>query len=124
MNTAYNRQRTILRRLWAGTRTCVLLTGAGLASIFLVELPTASKAIAHSQAKQAYVLASDKWKTLGTGPAHELGPPARSPVEQLSTPVLEKQQAKPERESFGVQLASLGRDSPHQDGAGRGLTGG
>ena len=118
MNMAHNRQRTILCRLWAGTRTCALLAGAGLASLFLVELPTASKAIAHSQAKQAYVLASDKWITLGTGPAHELGPAARSPVEQLSTPLLEKQQAKPERRPFGVQLASLGRDSPRQDGGG------
>jgi hypothetical protein len=123
LNMAHNRQRTILPRLWAGTRTCALLAGAGLASLFLVELPTASKAIAHSQAKQAYVLAPDKWTTHGTGPAHELGPAARSPVEQLSTPLLEKQQAKPERQPFGVQLASLGRNSPRQDGAGPSLSG-
>lgn len=70
------------------------------------------------------MLASDKWITLGTGPAHELGPDARSPVEQLSTLLLEKQQAKPERQRLGVQLASLGRDSPRQDGAGRSLSGG
>ena len=124
MHTAYNRQTTSLRRVWAGTRTCALLTGAGLASLFLVELPTATVAHAYSQAKPTYVPASDKWITLGTGPAHDFGPAARSPVEQLSTPLLEKQQATPERQPLGLQLASLGHDSPRQDSASRSLTGG
>jgi hypothetical protein len=124
LHTAYNRQRTGLRRLWAGTRTCALLTGAGLASLFLVELPTAAGAHAYSQAKPDYVPAADKWITLGTGPVHELGPAARSPVEQLSTPLLEKQQAKPQQQPSSLQLASLGRDSPHHDSAPRSLTGG
>jgi len=123
LHTAYN-QRTSLRRLRAGTRTCALLAGAGLASLFLLELPRATVARASSQAKPAYVPASNTWITLGTGPAHQLGPAARSPVEQLSTPLLERQQAKPERQPFGLQLASLGRDSPRQDSATRSLTGG
>jgi hypothetical protein len=124
LHTAYNRQGTNLRRLWAGTRSCALLTGAGLASLFLLELPTAAEAHAYSQAKPTYVPASDKWITLGTGTTHELGPAARSPVEQLSAPLLEKQQAKPEQQPFGLQLASLGDDSPRQDSAPGNLTGG
>ncbi len=124
MKKAYNGQRRILRALWGGARTTVLLAAAGLASALLVDLPTTFMASAHGHGAPASVPASDKWISLGTGPEHELGATAKSPVEQLSTPLLEREQAKPLRQPLGAQLASLGRESPDQDGGARSLSGG
>lgn len=124
MKQAHNRRRTVLRKLWGGARTTALLLSAGLSSTLLVDLPTAAMASAHSQGQQSYVPASDKWITLGTGPAHELGAAARIPVEQLSTPLFEKERAKPEPRPLDVQLASLGHDMQRQEGADRSLSGG
>jgi hypothetical protein len=114
----------MLRALWGGARTTALLAAAGLASALLVDLPTTFMASAHGHGAPASVPASDKWITLGTGPEHKLGAAARSPVEQLSTPLLEREQAKPLRQPLGAQLASLGRESPDQDGGARSLSGG
>ena len=98
------------RGLWRGVRTTTLLAGAGFASVLMVNLPTASA---------AFVPASDKGITLGTGATPERALAPASAIEQLET-----EQPAPDRRPRGVQLASLGRDVPRQESTGRSLSGG
>lgn len=110
MKMACNHQKIMSRGLWRAVRTATLLAGAGFSSVLMVNLPTASA---------AFVPASDKWITQGTGATPERAPLPASAIEQLETG-----QPTPDRKPRGVQLASLGRDVPRQEGTGRSLSGG
>ena len=107
---ACNHQKPTSRRLWRAVRTAALLAGAGFTSVLMVNNPTASA---------AFVPAFDKWITLGTGATPERSPIPGSAIEQLET-----ERPTPERKQRGVQLASLGREVPRQEGTGSALSGG
>src|SRR4030095_3606497 len=94
-------------RTMAAVRTATLLAGAG--SVLMVNLPTASA---------AFMPASDKWITLGTGAT-----PERAPVPASNIEPPETEQPTPDRKLRGAQLASLGRDVPRQESTGRSLSG-
>jgi Peptidase M15 len=110
LKMACNHQKIMSRGLWRAVRTATLLAGAGFSSVLMVNLPTASA---------AFVPASDKWITQGTGATPERAPLPASAIEQLETG-----QPTPDRKPRGVQLASLGRDVPRQESTGRSLSGG
>jgi Peptidase M15 len=125
LKKTYNHQSTFPRALWGAARTAILLAGAGFSSVLMVNLPTATSASAHNLGKAAssYVLASNKWITLGAD-AQGQGLVPASAIEQFSTPLIEKEQTKPPRKPHDVHLASLGRGSPSEEAAGRSLSGG
>lgn len=103
-------QKTMSRGLWRALRTATLLAGAGFSSALMVNLPTASA---------AFVPASDKWMTLGTGTTPERAPVPANAIEQL-----EPEQPTPDNKPRRLQLASLGRDATRQESTDRSLSGG
>jgi hypothetical protein len=105
---ACNHQKIMSRGLWRAVRTATLLAATGFSSVLMVNLPTASA---------AFVPASDKWITQGTGATPERAPLPASAIEETGQPT-------PDRKPRGVQLASLGRDVPRQESTGRSLSGG
>jgi Peptidase M15 len=108
LKMACNHQKIMSRGLWRAVRTATLLAATGFSSVLMVNLPTASA---------AFVPASDKWITQGTGATPERAPLPASAIEETGQPT-------PDRKPRGVQLASLGRDVPRQESTGRSLSGG
>jgi hypothetical protein len=94
--------------LWRALRTATLLAAAGFSSVLMVDPPAAFA---------AFVPASDKWLTLETGATPERAPVPASAIEQLET-----EQPAPDQPPHRIQLASLGRDLPRQESAGRSLS--
>jgi len=96
-----------LRRL---ARTALLLLGGAVASVLMVDLPTPLGSATSGQAiAQSPVPASDNWIALGTALRSKNRATA---VDPAATPVSEEERSR--RRPRGVQLASLGRETPER----------
>ena len=121
MNKACPHHRVMTGKLWRAVRTATLLAGASFSSVLMVNLPSqsAAHALGQAEAPQAFVPASDKWISLGTGAGE-----AREPVPASAIDELEPTQPSRSRQVPAIQLASLGPNQPHQERPGRSLSGG
>jgi Peptidase M15 len=121
LNKACTHHRVVTGKLGRAVHTATLLAGATFSSVLMVNLPSqsAAHALGQGEAPQAFVPASDKWISLGTGTGE-----AREPVPASAIDELEPTQPSRLRQVPAIQLASLGPDQARQERLGRSLSGG